>query len=334
MAINITGKLYATTEEGIVCEAGQVEGLDAELSKKQDKLTAGNGIEITNKGVINVTLASELAKVALTNDYNDLDNKPIVGDIPVFDYEELPIASEKYMKQLARYDHKLYEVIYTDGWDFNPIEFGKKYSNISSGVPKTQLQEWWMTGLRLQQNIVELTFFDGCNIVSTNNTIGRGIQIGSNSNTGVLSMAIGYNDFGFKFRKVTITLQQYNNETSHTIIELGRNSDDYGYETLVSETVNFEYEGQEEVVLKETTITLETENEDIFANQLDILTEVINEGDRGCIVIKELIFNDLQYFVNEGSPWNRVFNLRYDWKPISGDTDVGIKVIDLLDNDN
>lgn len=272
---------------------------------------------------------SEIAKVGLSNNYNDLDNLPVIGDLPVYDYEELPVPSKEYLNLLARNDHKLLEVVNSDGIDYDVVGFAKRYPNISGASPYTQMRDWLAGILKISAGSIDTSFFNYSTGISTSTTLERGIQIGSGNNYGRFDMLMSNNNGTpeFRFKSVSLVLEQYNNETSHIHVMVGNATDSYDernireIDIVKQEDIDFEYiDGSE--TLQSSSITIETDD---FVNSLRIETEKIDSNDRPRVVIKELIFNDFHYYKEEGWEHNTDYKMRFEWNPISG----AIKLIDL-----
>lgn len=77
--------------------------LIAQISEKQDKLTAGTGIDITEDTISvdseTVAMKSDLATVATSGDYDDLTNKPTIPAAQVqSDWNESDTTSKAYIQ--------------------------------------------------------------------------------------------------------------------------------------------------------------------------------------------------------------------------------------------
>lgn len=256
----------------------------------------------------------EISKVGFSNNYNDLDNKPLLGDVIVNDYEILPSASIDYKNIIARYNNSLYTLALSNGWNFDPIRFSNEYGKTQS-ISKEQVRDYFYKYLKRSSEHFNLNNFD-ISKLNTQNTIGVGLQIGTSSVSGYFKINMLESTFKvhtYLFNSITIAVLPWTK--SNGLAEAGTLTIKIGYAVDLDNTptINNEktitFEVDEEVL--EKSITIRSENK---CNYVEISTDETS-GRR--VILSKFIYNDLRYYVSDNEMYD--INENYIWKAIGNE---------------
>ena len=252
-----------------------------------------------------------ISKVGFTNNYNDLDNKPILGDVIINNYETLPSASIEYNNVIARVNNDLFTISLGNGWNFDPIRFSNEYNKVQQ-VSLEHLRDYFYKYLKRSQEHFTLKNFE-LSKLNTQNTVGKGLQFGTSSSYGFLKITMLEEDFNthtYKFNSVTISAIPWSksnglSESGSLIVQIGWR-DNFESEPIIKKEGIIVFNDNEEVT--EKTITLSTVNE---CNYIHFKSDE-NSGRR--IILNKFIYNDLRYwvsneeiyYINECYNWNKI----------------------------